>query len=359
MKHTVVRLALVTLVATLLAGVPATSASAGTATTATTAERGSRVITRTVEFQVVNTNATRVACEADQQAYRVRARIVGPRREVLSPDAPRINVLVHGLATGSWFWNLRSKRSFDYATQLARRGETSVVIDRLGYGASTLPNGDDTCLGAQADMLHQIVQKLYSGLYVYPGRPGIDPPKAQHVVLHGHGVGAAIAQVESATFQDVDGLVLMSWADAGSSQRAVEEARQTSQLCATGDDYARYGQTNREFRELLFATAPAGVQRKAARLHAANPCGDALSLSQMLAGSEALADEIKEPVLLMYGGKDVLIRDGAAQDQADSYSAAESVTLRTIAGAGSALPLERTAGKTQRQVVRWLRSTFN
>ena len=350
------RLALVALATSLLAAVPLTAA---TSATPSRADRGSQVMSRQVVFSIENTNATRVACRPDEATYPVYARIVGPRAELVSADIPRVNVLVHGLATGSWFWNLRSKPSFDYATQLARRGETSLVIDRLGYGASTLANGDVACLGAQADMAHQVVQHLKAAKYSFTNGRTAVPPKAQHVVLHGHGVGAAIAQIEAATFHDVDGLVLMSWTDSGASQRAVAEARETSRLCAEGDDYAAFGQTRREFRELVFATAKRGVQRKAARLHGANPCGDSLSLSQTLAGSRSLTDEIDEPVLLLFGGQDVLIRPGAAQNQADSFTSSQSVTMKTIARAGNALVLEKSAAKTRRQVLRWMRATFN
>ena len=357
MQTTAVRLALVALGATLLAAVPLTSATAGHRSPS--AQRGSDVVSRAVVYEVENANASKVACRSDDESYQLRGRIVGPRREVFSPDVPRINVLVHDLTSASWFWHLRSNPTYDYATKLAEKGETSIVIDRLGYGSSVLPNGNATCLGAQADIVHQVVQHTKAGLYAFTATTRRSTPHAQHIVLHGHSIGAAIAQVEAATFNDVDGLVLMSWTDSGASELAIDEARRNSELCARGDDYAAYGQTKREYRKLLFVTSPRKIQRRAAALHGTNPCGDALSLSQMLAGSGSVAAEIDEPVLLLFGGKDALNRDGAAQDQADSYSASESVTTRTIAGAGSALPLEKSAPKTRRQVVRWLRATFN
>ena len=131
---------------------------------------GADVVSRDVAFSLVNANSTADACSSDGRTYRVRGQLVGPRREVLGANADRVDVLVHGLGTGSWLWHLREQPAYDYAAGLARAGETSLVLDRLGYGASPIPGGNDTCLGAQADMLHQVVQHLHSGLYRFAGR---------------------------------------------------------------------------------------------------------------------------------------------------------------------------------------------
>src|SRR5690348_503724 len=111
----------------LLAVVPLSPASA--------AEQGGDVVRRTVLFEVANANTTSVPCQADGEQRTLMATMVGPRDEVLSSTADRVNLLVHDRSTGGWFWNLRSHPSYDYATKLARAGETSVVLDRLGYGA--------------------------------------------------------------------------------------------------------------------------------------------------------------------------------------------------------------------------------
>jgi len=43
------------------------------------------------------------------------------------------------------------------------------VIDRLGYGSSSIPPGAATCIGSQATILHEIVQDLRSGSYTATG----------------------------------------------------------------------------------------------------------------------------------------------------------------------------------------------
>lgn len=333
----------------------AMSASPATASSSTSAadRRGSGVGTRAVTFDLVNSNDTSVACLPDNRDHQVRGRLVGPRRDVRGYGrAMRINVLVHDAGTGSWFWNQRRTPAYDYATQLAKRGETSLVLDRLGYGRSPLADGDDTCLGAQAFMLHQVVQHLYSGKFEARGRGSV--PQAGKVVVHGHGTGGAIAQIEAATYDDTAGLVLMSWAGRNASRTAIDEARRQSTVCSRGGSYAAYGASAAAFRQLLFASAPTKVQRTAAKRRNATPCGDVESLASATAVASSSADDVDVPVLLMYGSEDRRMRAGSARDNARSFSGSESVSLAVLRGAGSALPLERSAKKTRGTVLRWL-----
>ena len=335
-------------------GAPAMSASASApAAPAARPDATQQVATRSVTFDLVNSNDTSVACVPDNRAHQVRGRLVGPRRDVRGyGPAPRINVLVHDAGTGAWFWNQRRTPAYDYATQLAKRGETSLVLDRLGYGRSPLADGDDTCLGAQAFMLHQVVQHLYAGKFEARGRGSV--PQAGSVVVHGHGTGGAIAQIEAATYDDTAGLVLMSWSGRNASRTAIDEARRQGAVCAAGRSYASYGASAAAFRRLLFASAPAKVQRLAAQRRNATPCGDVESLLSATAVASSSADRVEVPVLLMYGSQDRRMRAGTARSNARSFGGSESVSLAVLRGAGSALPLERSAKRTRGTVLRWL-----
>ncbi len=313
-----------------------------------------RVISRQVAFDLVNTNDTDLLCVPDGRDYTVTARLVGPRGDVLGLDgATRINVLVHDAGTGGWFWGLDSPRRFDYARKLARRGETSLVLTRLGYDQNALDSGRDTCLGAQATMLHQVVQHLKSGNFRFTGPVGTTTPAAGHVVVHGHGLGAAVAQLEASTFDDVEGLVLMSWTDNRFSQRAVQESVRQGVRCL-GADYAGFGETRRDFRELLFASAPTRVQRTAVRLRNDVPCGDVLSLAGMVTSLTLGTGSIEAPALLLFGADDARIREGAAEEQAHRFRSSTAVRTRTFPGTGSALPLEQRAPQVRREVLSFL-----
>ncbi len=342
--------------AVLLTALVALPTALPTAVASPAAQRGTVVTSRSVVFDLVNTSASPVRCQGDNQSYAVRGRLVGPRQDVLGHGgAIRVNVLVHDAGTGGWFWNLRKHPAYDYATQLARKGETSLVLDRLGYDRSPLPDGNDTCLDAQANMLHQVVQHLYSGRYDFT-RGVTTTPHASHVVVQGHGVGGAIAQLEAARFGDTDGLVLMSWAGANLSELALAQAEQQTSTCLKGADYAAYGASAKAYRRLLFASAPRAVQRSAVQRRNPTPCGDVRSLASTLLAASATAGQVEVPVLLLSGEKDARIRDGGTQDAASTFGSSEKVTSRTFAGAGSALPLERSALKTRVAVLRWLRS---
>ncbi|WP_121258010.1 alpha/beta hydrolase [Nocardioides ferulae] len=322
---------------------------------------GAEVVTRRVTFTLDNSNESALPCLADGELHEVRGRLVGPAGQLTGSTLHRVNVLVHDVSTGGWFWNLRRHPAFDYAGNLARRGEVSLVLDRLGHGRSPLADGTGTCLGAQAQMLHELVQHLYSGKYAAADGHA---PAATHVVLHGHSAGAAIAQLTASIDRDVEGLVLMSWSDLAPSTTALTEAATQTATCLTGGEtfgdrehYALFGGTDAAYRKLLFASAPAAVQRAATARRTPTPCGDALSLAGLLTSGNLAKLRVDVPVLLLFGGKDALLGGAAAALQPGSYAPSADVTTRTFPGAGSALPLEKQAPKVRRAVVRWLRST--
>ena len=342
-------------VAALLVGGPvSTPVAAASVATASSTERQAKVASNRVNFDLVNTNDSSVLCVPlpDGKQYRVRGRLVGPRAVLNGREAVvTVNVLVHDAGTGGWFFNLRKSPTYDYATQLARRGQTSLVLDRLGYDSSGLRNGNATCLGAQVHMLHQVVQHLYGGRFDYLGaRSSSTPPHASHVVLQGHGTGATIAQLEAARFDDVAGLVLMAPATTSPSQLALEMARGQARACSH-ETFAAYGATAADYRRLLFRTAPRGVRRAAIQRRNPTPCGDVASLPGALASTAFSDRDVDVPVLILRAGKDARRSGGGV-----SVTSSKKITRRTFAASGSALTLERSAPKMQRLAARWLRT---
>jgi alpha-beta hydrolase superfamily lysophospholipase len=306
-----------------------------------------------VSFTVRNTNRSSVPCPSDGRTYTVKGTLVGPAGSLAAPTSPRINVLVHDITTGGWFWRMPGHPDVDYAARLADGGEISLVIDRLGYDASPVRSGTSTCLGSQADVLHQIIEQVRAG--------SASVPAPEEVVVHAHSVGAAIAQAEASRWKDVDGLVLMSWSDAGVAPRAVRESAVQHAACLLGGGrdgaprgYAWYGRTEADFRSIHFATAADGVQRDAAGLRNPDPCGDAISLAQLVVLGNLLTRTIDVPVLLLFGGEDVLNRPGAAHLQRNAYSPGAEVTVHEDPAAGGALPLEAGAADLRSRILDWL-----
>ncbi|NYG55454.1 alpha/beta fold hydrolase [Nocardioides perillae] len=318
------------------------------------------VVSRPVAFRVTNTNRTAMPCVADGETYVLRGRLLAQRRELQRPfEMFRVLLHVHDVTTGRWFWNLGRHPAVDHARQLARRGHVSVVLDRLGYDSSgsALLDGSGTCFGAQADMLHQVVQQLRTGRCT----ARIPRKRAGHVVTVGHSVGAAIAQLEAATWRDVAGTVQMSWTNQGPTPAAVQEVGDQHQRCASGGDrvdertnYAFFGATAEDFRSLLFATASPAVQATASRLRNPDPCGDALSLASLVATNNALAGELQAKLFLLYGGADALNAPEARAAHRASFANAFEIDEAVVEGAGSALPLEASAATTRRLLDAWL-----
>lgn len=336
---------------------PATAAPAAASATSTPGQdgRAHRVVRRTAVFPLDNTDAAPLpsACGSDGAQHRVRGRLVGPRDGLAAAGGVlRVHVLVHDAGTGGWFWDLPAADGTGYATALARRGETVLVLDRLGYDRSPLADGDATCLAAQAHMLHQVVQRLRSGSYRVVGET--HPHHAAHVVVHGHGTGATVAELEAATYDDTAGLVLMSSPSAPPTRFALEQGRAQVLACVAGGGYAPFGQDVAAYRRLLFASAPARVQRAAVRHRNATPCGDVESLVPTVARAAVDAGRIEAPVLLLHGGRDARVQALGAGEAAVLYRRSEELTTRTFASAGSALPLEAGAARVRGAVLAWL-----
>ncbi|MGA8256654.1 MAG: alpha/beta hydrolase [Nocardioides sp.] len=361
---------LVALLATLIVGlvVPVGGAHAvptargeADATRVEAPRTASGVVSRGISFSLSNSVEglfeTLGGCAADRKFHDVRARLVGPRRVVEGrAGAIGVNLLVHDAGTGGWFWNLRSHSGHDYATQLARQGQTSVVLDRLGYDASPLRNGNRSCLDAQVAMVHQVVQNLRAGKYDLAGRPaGTGPrPAASHVVVHGHGTGALIAQLEAARNNDVDGLVLMSSSSTSPKQLAVATLREQAATCLGGADFAPFGATNQTFNRLMFASAANDVRRRAAQLRNPTPCGDVATVSSAVLIGRSEASAVDVPVLVLSGSRDARVSPMNRAQARSAFSGSPHVTARVFPGAGSALPLERQAPQVRATVLRWL-----
>jgi pimeloyl-ACP methyl ester carboxylesterase len=300
-----------------------------------------------VSFPVENVNRSALPCPSDGRAVTLRGRIVRP-----AAGRPRTAVLfLHEFSFGRFFWDFSAVPGYDLAARLARAGHAAVVVDRLGYDASDRPPGLDTCLGAHADMARQVVGALRRDFGT--------------VVLAGHSVGGAIAELAAHSFDDlgIAGIVSFAWADQGFSDRTVQQSFDQGSRCLTGGEpsedggpggYAFYGQTEQEFRDNVFASAEPAVVAAATALRNRDPCGDAGSLTQAGIVNGRRLERIEVPVLLLFGDRDATFQPGTGERQAAAFSGSPDVTLRTFAGAGHALTLERQAPAVGSALEGWL-----
>jgi pimeloyl-ACP methyl ester carboxylesterase len=315
-----------------------------------------------VTFTVQNTNRSLFGCASDGAAYEVRGHLIAPGSALAKSAARRggATLYLHGLNYGEWLWNFTAVPGHDYAVAQAKAGHVSVVVDRVGYGASGHPDGNATCLGAAADMAHQIVSALRSGAYAADGAPG---PRFKRIALVGHNIGGEIANIEAASFKDVDALGIVSYSFQNLPRASVEFGLGRL-VCQSGGEsafpggpggYTLQSPTAAGFKAVQFHSASAAVQDAAARLHNPDPCGDGATLIPALViQKKTVAPKIKVPVMVICGKRDVLYAPLGCEVQRDRYIHSRDRSLALVPNAGQGITLERSAPVFRAKLGRWL-----
>ena len=108
-------------------------------------------------------------------------------------------VMIHGASDTHTVFDFAP--GFRAAPELAELGMPVLTVDRVGYGASSHPNGDSLDYPTSAGYVHEVIQAVRNGALGFV-------PSA--VVLLGPSAGGDIALVEAGTYHDVDGLVVVS-----------------------------------------------------------------------------------------------------------------------------------------------------
>lgn len=344
--------ALLAAVAGSMLGLPARAAAQGT-------------VELPVAFQVKNTNTSRAPCPpgaiaSDGATYTIRGHITGPRAALTSGKAQSITMYLFGYEAGEWNWELKGVPGYDYAAEMAKLGHVSLTLDELGYGASGHPkNGNETCQGAEADITHQIIQKLRQHEYTLGGSPPIAFSK---VVLAGHDVGGLVAEIEAYSYSDINGLMLVTFAEQGFTPYIIERSTVAAfQTCTESASGYVHFISDQEFRTLLFYNADPRVIEAADALREPNPCGVIRSTPPgILVDDRAHASQIKVPVLIVFGGNDTLIwtRQGEEEEERNFSGSSDKSTV-FIPEAGHFVMFARTAPLFDSTMSAWLHSRFH
>jgi pimeloyl-ACP methyl ester carboxylesterase len=294
--------------------------------------------------------------------YVVKGHITGPTSVLTGgSDAPVATVYLHDLGIGEWFWDFPPAPALDFTRAMADAGLVSVSVDELGYGASGRPPGNESCIGAQADVLHQVVQALLTRHYAVAG--GVPALRYSKIVVAGHSIGAAIAEVESYSFDDVAGLAVLGYSNQGSSQDAQTHFLMAGASCAQGGgqdgapgSYAYFETTDGDFEKSFFNASDAdpAVMAAAARLRAPAPCGDYSSVVPSVFLNSARLQSFAKPVLLVFGEKDASYPPSGQQSEASNFSGTKDLVQAVLPDTGHAFTLEHTAGRFQGLVQNWL-----
>jgi hypothetical protein len=340
-----------------VAGLGDSHAAAFDPRAARTADRihNAGIIDLPVRFTVRNTNRSKVPCATDGGTYQVRGHLTAPRT-TLAREVPTATLYLHGAGTGEWYWR-NDVAGFHYTEELARRGQISVTIDRLGYGTSDQPNGYGLCVGGQADITHQIMLQLRSGQYATGGK--VPAPAFDSVFLAGQDTGAQIAEITAYSFEDAAGLVLMSWADRGLASQANARFMSALATCmqTLGNDeeprdptgYAYLDVGRKPFIDNNFGDARPDVTD--ATRQSRTPCGEIGSRIEATVIDRRHTPGIAVPVLTVRGEFDAVLADGA---KPDVFPAAATHDSFTVPGAGDFVALGSAAGQLHTAVTNWL-----
>lgn len=93
--------------------------------------------------------------------------------------------------------------AYSYVNYLSDAGYASLTLDRIGTGKSDRPPAHQVTVASNADVLHQVIQKLKDG------RLGLPP--FETVITVGRSLSGPIVALEAATYGDVDGVIIQSF----------------------------------------------------------------------------------------------------------------------------------------------------
>jgi pimeloyl-ACP methyl ester carboxylesterase len=206
-------------------------------------------------------------------------------------------IMIHGASDTHTVFDFAP--GFRAAPELAALGVSVLALDRVGYGASSRPNGDTLTFAASAGYVHEVIQAVRGGALGFV-------PSA--IVLLGPSAGADIAIVEAGTYQDVDGLILCS---------NTSELQPALFLVDVGAWFAQgdYFDFGVDFRTQFFYAAPFAIPQLIALDNATRSLVPRAEIQSALANLSApFRAQVTAPVLLLQADGDAIFvpRDDSA-----------------------------------------------
>jgi len=312
---------------------------------------GSDAVTdEVVTFNVRNANRSLVPCVTDGRAYTIYGHIVGPASRMR--DGAAGTLYLHGSAVPEPTWRMPIT-GYDHGLEEAKLGHISVTVDRLSYGRSPTPNGLMTCVGGQADVVHQIIDELRTGTF-----GGIAPIRFSRIALAGHSFGDLIAEVEAYSFGDIDALVVGGWGDPVVTARDVMILEPTIRKCLTGGEPKRPGEPGGyaytfkgHVPELLFHDADPSVISAFVSRHERDACDGSLVWASAM--NAVMVSRVHVPVFLFFGLNDALWPAGTGSRERKFYRGSPDVTLLQLPDTGHMMMLERSAPTFRQALSEW------
>lgn len=230
-----------------------------------------------------------------------------------SEEKPLV-LLVHGASDTHTVFDFAP--GYRAARLLALHGFGVLAVDRVGYGASSMPDGDTLDFARSADYLHEVVQAVRAGAL------GFTPPA---IVLLGPSAGADIILVEAGTYHDVDGVIVCFQ----SNQLQPELLEVDVNAWLSQGPYFDFGVP---FRTDFFYARPFASRRIIDLDNATRSLVPRAEILSALGNASApFRDDIDVPVLLMQAEHDELF---VPQDDSALFTASPDVSFALLRRAG-------------------------
>jgi pimeloyl-ACP methyl ester carboxylesterase len=303
-------------------------------------------------FHVKNTNHSRVVCPSDGAPYDVVGHLTGPTDDVRGGRIPAATLYVHGDAVDESLWRYDKAPGYNYAAEMAKRGFVSVTISRLGYAGSGKPNGNQVCLGSEADVTHQIVLALRHGNY----RVGntTHGPLVQRLALAGHSASGFAVMAEAYSFGDIDALAVIGSGEFVKPRAPQAVFDQQSRCPSSADGYALIETTDEQAAADFFHDADPTIVADVAAHRPADSCAGLMYIPASMAADSAFLAGVAIPVLVITGDSDAFFDDPA--HEAMLFRSSEDVQEVLMKDTGHAITLGHTAPQFRDEMAHWLRS---
>jgi alpha-beta hydrolase superfamily lysophospholipase len=276
-----------------------------------------------------------------------------------------VQLLLHGATYNRAYWDLPYQPGlYSYQRDMASNGLATFAVDELGVGESSRPPSALLTGVGQASAIHQVVAHLRAG--------HVGGVRYTKVVLHGHSAGSAISVIESATYHDVDGVILTGMSHlpnvpvvAGDVGFGLQPVPLDPQLGPRGDDLG-YLTTKPGMRGQMYygpddldPLAVRADERYAKDTVSATSLVDIVSLGL----ASPLSLQIDVPVLLVDGTDDTgfcgLIRDCSTAEtlraqEAPYFSPAAQLSVCVLPRAGHSVALAVNAPDYRSTARDWL-----